>query len=179
MRSYQTIFNCHKIGVVEIDIKRIEDLQYHYISNEGKIYSDYSGELKEISQYVDNKGKYKLITISEKGTRYKYLVHRLVAKAFLPNPNNLPEVNHKDYNTKNNNVDNLEWCTTQENISHMLKHSSPVRNFRECSLIKNGLLITTCKSINEACRVAHELFQASYSSLQKYKKFKDIEIVCH
>lgn len=43
-------------------------------------------------------------------------VHRLVALAFIPNPNNLPEVNHKDYNRQNPNVDNLEWITRKDNV---------------------------------------------------------------
>ncbi len=45
-------------------------------------------------------------------------IHKLVAKHFIPNPNNLPEVNHKDCNRKNNCIDNLEWCTHQENVKY-------------------------------------------------------------
>lgn len=167
--------------MVRIEIRKIKELQHHYISDEGKVYSDYSGELKEIKQYSDSKGKYQLITISENGVRHKYLVHRLVALAFIPNPDNLPEVNHKDYNTKNNLLSNLEWCTTKDNIKHMLKRdsNSVVRNFRECLLMIDDITVMRCKSINEACRFAYELFQVSYSSLIKYKKSKNIKIVCN
>lgn len=52
------------------------------------------------------------------------LVHRVVASTFLDNPNNLPEVNHKDKNKTNNKVSNLEWCTSQYNSRH--SHGKPV-----------------------------------------------------
>ena len=53
--------------------------------------------------------------------RATYTIHRLVAETFLPNPDNLPEVNHLDGNRLNNKVDNLEWCTTSENQLHSFK----------------------------------------------------------
>lgn len=49
---------------------------------------------------------------------YHPMIHRLVAKAFIPNPDNLPEVNHKDEDKKNNHVGNLEWCTTEYNFTY-------------------------------------------------------------
>ena len=48
----------------------------------------------------------------------RYLVHRLVAQAFIPNPDNLPEVNHKDENPENNSVTNIEWCNRSYNINY-------------------------------------------------------------
>lgn len=54
-----------------------------------------------------------------KNNRYKYcLVHRLVAQAFIPNPKHLPQVNHKDENTANCRLSNLEWCTSKYNINY-------------------------------------------------------------
>ena len=64
-----------------------------------------------------------------KGIITQHLVHRLVAKAFLPNPENLPMVNHLDGNKENNRADNLEWCDQYENFQHALLHG--LVNFKD------------------------------------------------
>lgn len=61
---------------------------------------------------------YQQVKFSIDGEKSQQLVHRLVAAAFIPNPNNLPQVNHKDGNHRNNSVENLEWCTASENSRH-------------------------------------------------------------
>lgn len=70
-------------------------------------------------------------------------VHILVARAFIPNPDNLPEVNHKDENKSNNQVDNLEWCTRSYNMSYGTlrkrirdKTRKPIGCFKEGKLVK-------------------------------------------
>lgn len=70
---------------------------------------------KELKQY--NVNGYKHVKIAGK----LFYVHRLVAIAFIPNPQNKPQVNHKDGNRSNNNVSNLEWVTAKENSQHALK----------------------------------------------------------
>ena len=65
-----------------------------------------------------NSGGYKQVDLVKDGIRKKYRVHRLVAQAFLPNPNNFQLVNHKDENPSNNCVDNLEWCTVKYNNNY-------------------------------------------------------------
>ena len=57
-------------------------------------------------------------TLGSQNNKIHILIHKAVAYTFLPNPNNLPEVNHKDGNKTNNNVNNLEWCTSHENQQH-------------------------------------------------------------
>lgn len=67
---------------------------------------------------VEHSAGYYSVVFSAEGERKSFLVHRLVAETFLPNPGNLPWINHKDANKRNNTVENLEWCTAQENYHH-------------------------------------------------------------
>lgn len=67
------------------------------------------------------KNGYIRIHVSDKGKQYKFLVHRLVAEAFIENECNKPCVNHKDGDKSNNEVSNLEWCTYSENETHSYK----------------------------------------------------------
>ena len=61
---------------------------------------------------------YLKVVFCVKGVRKTYQVHRLIALTFIPNPDNLPQINHKDENKTNNHIDNLEWCTMDYNIHY-------------------------------------------------------------
>ena len=76
---------------------------------------------KPISQYVGNRG-YPMVSLCINGKCKRYLVHRIVAIAFLPNPLNKAYVNHIDGNKQNSNLENLEWSTPTENSIHAHKH---------------------------------------------------------
>lgn len=71
---------------------------------------------------IDHRGYY-CISMCKDGKKTQALVHRLVAKAFIPNPDNKYDINHKNCNPLDNNVENLEWCTPQENTKHAYKMS--------------------------------------------------------
>lgn len=77
------------------------------------------------------KGKvtgYKYATLCSEGYFWKGVaIHRLVALTYIPNPNNLPEVNHIDKDKANNHISNLEWCTHQQNIVHSYLTRTPVK----------------------------------------------------
>lgn len=66
----------------------------------------------------------------DEGGVFNALVHRLVAEAFIPNPDNLPEVDHIDNNPQNNNVNNLQWVSREQNMNKMYQNSTPIRNYK-------------------------------------------------
>lgn len=66
---------------------------------------------------------YHRVTLRDKGERWNPRVHRLVAQAFIPNPQNLPEVDHVDHNPANNHMDNLQWVTGSQNISRQRRYA--------------------------------------------------------
>ena len=72
---------------------------------------------KSIKPYYNHKG-YLKASLYKNGVNHKKRINRLVAQAFIPNPNNYPQVNHKDGNKENNSVTNLEWVTGEMNIEH-------------------------------------------------------------
>lgn len=72
----------------------------------------------EILKQAKNQKGYLRVCLRNGGKNVDFLVHRLVATVFIDNQNNLPQVNHKDFDKTNNKVDNLEWVTSQENVCH-------------------------------------------------------------
>ena len=99
--------------------KPIKGFENKYkVSNKGRIKNIKTGHIyKMTNQY----GDYFSIILYDENHKKSTRIHREVAKAFIPNPNNFPEVNHKDGNKQNNCVENLEWCTRKYNQVHALK----------------------------------------------------------
>lgn len=101
---------------------KIKGYEDYYISKSGKIYSTLTN--KELKFDKSSHGYCKVKLIDRRLGRFITLqVHRLVAIQFIPNPYNLPEVNHKDGNKSNNSVYNLEWCTAEYNHRHTKKNN--------------------------------------------------------
>ena len=99
------------------------------ISNLGRIYSTQSGKI--LKTCVSNKG-YELAHLCNGSQHSKqYSVHRLVAKTFIPNPENLPVINHKDENKLNNSAENLEWCTYGYNNSYNSVRTKMVHSYEK------------------------------------------------
>lgn len=119
--------------------KKISEFDYE-ISNFGNLRRLNSNKLRKIQTDKDG---YNTITIWKNGKSYFKRINRLVAEAFIPNPNNLPIVNHKDENRKNNYVDNLEWCTVEYN--NIYSKARPVMQ-----LDLDGVFINEYNSIKDA-----------------------------
>lgn len=99
-------------------IKGWEDL--YTISSDGKVFSIRSQKYLKPRLSMDG---YERVALSRgRGYRREYRVHRLVAEAFIENPNNLPQVNHKDFNVRNNCLENLEWCSNYDNAHYSMNN---------------------------------------------------------
>lgn len=94
------------------DIENYEGL--YQVSDEGRVRNISKNPYKLMKPHYNQRG-YLLVALSKNGLPLHKLVHRLVAEAFIPNPNNLPQVNHKDEKKDNNQVLNLEWCDNKYN----------------------------------------------------------------
>ena len=191
------------------DVKGYEGL--YQVSNEGRV--------KSLDKYVDNrwgtkqfvKGKvltnvktqgYLYIGLNKNGKYKRYRIHRLVAEAFIPNPNNFLEVNHKDENPDNNTVENLEWCDHSYNINygtrnkrvgkhfeknvyqysidgellHVFDSLTDASNFNECSI---SSISTGCKNVKKGitrCGYFFSFIPLTKDELSKAKAIKEFYI---
>lgn len=99
----------------------------------------------------DNGRGYFYVFLSKNGKEKRFYVHRLVAKTFLPNPENKPYVNHKNGIRNDNRVENLEWVTQSENELHKYKTLGYVqKNAKKVIQLKNGKEIASFVSIRDA-----------------------------
>lgn len=122
-----------------------------------------------LAPLVGTKG-YLLVRLYKNGSAKTLKIHRLVAEAFIPNPNNLPQVNHKDENKQNNVVSNLEWCDNFYNSRYGTRNQKIGEYFRNGPTSKpvsmysiGGTLLKTFPSCSEAARELG-LYQACISS---------------
>lgn len=136
-------------GLYQVSDKgRVKSLNYNHTAKEGLLRPGLIGS------------GYYAVVLSNNGARRTIRVHRLVANAFLPNPNYLPQINHKDENPLNNEASNLEWCDQLYNNnygSHNLKVSKgelnhPKKSKKVGQFTKDGSFIATYPSLMEASR---------------------------
>lgn len=137
------------------DIAGYEGL--YQISNFGNVKSLEKKVINRINKekklkMFDNGHGYYQVVLQKNKEKKSFKVHRLVARAFLSNENNLPCVNHKDCNRKNNHVENLEWCSIDYNIKYASKNSCDYQKRRKkvIQYDMQGNFIKLWCSVNEA-----------------------------
>ena len=136
--------------------KDIEGYEKYQVSNLGRVRSLNFRRTGKVQVLKPGKNKcgYLLVNLCKDGKLKSCLVHRLVAQAFLPNLDNLPQVNHRDEDKENNLLDNLEFCTSKYNNNYG-SHSqrmSKTRSIPVAQLTKEGELITVYYGTREASR---------------------------
>lgn len=153
--------------------KEIIGFPGYTVTDDGKIIS-YKFKKPRVMKTWYQKSGYENIKLCKENKTYHFLIHRLVAQAFIPNPNNLPEVNHKDKNVKNNHVDNLEWCDRKQNLYDSYSTMSAVRNFVECELYEeiNNKFIGSFHTIKDAAEYANKHFNCSVTGMVRNHKSK-------
>lgn len=128
-----------------------ENIETNYsVSSTGRVRNDLTSRELNPSTQQD----YKHTTLQINGKSKRFRVHRLVAIAFIPNPENKPYVNHLNGNKSDNRVENLEWTTPQENTVHAWKTGLAVSVVKKevCQYSLSGELIATYDSLAEACK---------------------------
>lgn len=146
--------------LILIDIPGYEGL--YKVSPCGTIFST----VKNVSKKpIKNWAGYMRVQLYDNNKSKIYSVHRIVAQVFIPNPNNLPEVNHIDHDRSNNKVENLEWCTRSQNAKHSFTRPDRKKarhwkdkpgklhpNSKPLERIKEGVVIDTFESTRDAAR---------------------------
>ena len=132
----------------QVLVKPIKGWEDKYLAySDGRIYSLLRNKFLKPRMSMDG---YKRVCLFNDGKRYEYRVHRLIAETFIDNPDNFPQVNHKDENKKNNNFSNLEWCTKKYNMNY-----GKLKNFhkKEIAKYENGYFKCKYNSLKEAAEI--------------------------
>ena len=137
-------------------------------------YSYYYRATKEMILKADkDKYGYEGISISSGGIKKRFTMHRLVAKAFISNPNNYTQINHKDENKLNNCVDNLEWCTVKYNNNygaHNIKISQKLKGKKISDAHKQKIIES------RVCTPVFQLDKRSGTIIKEYASMKEAEM---
>lgn len=160
--GYEHYYQVSNLGRIKTCDKLLLDASSNTILIKGKL-------LKSVTV-----GKYKGITLYKNNVGKSTRTHRLVAEAFIPNPDNKPQVNHIDADKANNNLSNLEWVTISENIKHafamglMNNFARKRHKFKKGGTSHNGKLVVNLETgiYYDSCKKAAEVYGVSKTCLR-------------
>ncbi len=132
----------------------------YIISSDGQVFC--ALDSKRRTKYLPSKKAiktdkfgYKRVSLYRNRKTYNKQVHRLVAESFIPNPNNLPQVNHINGDKKDNRVENLEWVSCSENVTHAYEKELRKDRYKVGQYTLDGVLVKEFKSELEATRITN------------------------
>lgn len=165
------------MNIENLILKPVKDFEGYYISECGKVIS-YKFKKPRIMKTFYGSSGYEGIKLCKNNKITHKMIHRLVGEAFVSNPDNKPEIHHKDNNPKNNHYSNLEWVTRKENLKHSYHTLPPTRNFKKCELHhqEKGFIKSFDDKLS-ACDYASAKFGCSKTSLMKYLKTGEYKLV--
>ena len=153
----------------------------YQVSDQGRVRSLKFGE-ERILKPVRMPNGYLKVNLCKNGEKKTYRVHSLVAQTFIPNPDNLPQVNHKDEDKENNSVQNLEWCDQKYNINYGTRTQRQAEKLSKPILqyTKSGEFVREWKSTHDVERnlgyfhnyissCCNGRYKSSYNFIWKFK----------
>lgn len=150
--------------------KPIKGYEHIYaVSNDGRVKNLKTGRI--IKPFINNKG-YVMIQLHKNGIRKLYLTHRLVAEAFISNPNNYPCINHKNEIKTDNNILNLEWVTYSQNmlangLSKRIAVKSAEKRKKPVRQLDKGIVIAIFPSVKDAAEALGVRHQSITDAIKK------------
>lgn len=145
------------------DIEGYEGL--YQVSNLGRVKSlgngDSNASKERILKPYKAKGDYLLVDLHKQGKRKQHLVHRLVAMAFIDNPNNLEQINHRDEDKTNNSIQNLEWCDRKHNINYGTRNQRVAEKLsKQVLCVETGVIYPSAHQVERELGFANTYISA-------------------
>lgn len=147
--NYEGLYQVSNLG-------RIKSLKRKVYAGRNRIRWQYE---RILSNNKTNGNGYKIVSLNKNGESKNKYIHRLVAEAFIPNPNNYKYINHKDENKANNKINNLEWCTAEYNNTYNNKHIRALE-----TRMKKNIGCRKILQLNENEEIIKEYFSISQAS---------------